>query len=293
MKKSHKRERGAWASDLSQDELEKQKVALEIEQLREPWWKRPGYLAIALPGLLALATLIVGVSTGYFKNQYDLIQVKNEKTQLEERVLEQDKQKLSQNINTLEARKQDLNKENLDNQLKFQREEQRLNSELERINKDRLIAFSDAQEKRQRLEKEERQLTADFQKRKEEVSNQVKEINDELAHVRNEALIAALTEKLSRLDKGSYREIFPILRKEKNNLQIYLGAVEQSLNNPGLGMRGRGAALMILYTFSKDKQWLNQFDKLFEDSMANQDSQDSLIGVFEAAALDLSQHDRY
>src|SRR5437867_11630713 len=184
MKDSHKHEKRAWASDLSQDELEKQKVALEIEQLREPWWRRPGYLAIALPGLLAFATLIVGVSTGFFKNQYDLIQIKNEKAGLEQRLLEQDKQKLNQdkdtlkaNIGELEDRKRVLSQESAANELKFQREQQRLAGELQKINNDRLAAFSEAQEKRQRLEKEERQLTADFQRRKEELTSQLAPLN--------------------------------------------------------------------------------------------------------------------
>src|SRR5437879_3451000 len=111
MKESHKRERGAWARELSQDELEKQKVALEIEQLREHWWKRPGYLAIVLPGLLAFATLIVGVSTGFFRNQYDLIQIRNEKAALEQRLLEQDKQKLNQDKEGLTTSIGDLEKQ--------------------------------------------------------------------------------------------------------------------------------------------------------------------------------------
>src|SRR5712664_2343255 len=108
MKESLKHRRGAWASDLSQDELEKQKLALEVEQLREPWWKRPGYLAIVIPSLLALGAVIAGFSTRFFQNQYELIELKNERALREKDEIEQDKQKLNQDKENLKTSIADL-----------------------------------------------------------------------------------------------------------------------------------------------------------------------------------------
>jgi len=300
MKKSHKHERGGWASDLSQDELEKQKVALEIEQLREPWWKRPGYLAIALPGLLAFATLIVGVSTGFFRNQYDLIQIKNEKAGLEQRLLEQDKQKLNQekevlktSIGDLEDKKRVLTQESLANQLKFQQEQQRLSGELQKINNDRLMVFSEAQEKRQKLEKEERQLLSDFQTKKEELTNQLAPLNEQISHLKNENFLIPFRHKLAptELSHQSYLDILPMLRTEKDNVPLYLGVMEQALESPGITPRGRGAVLQMLYAFSKNEKWWDLFDRLLKDQVEANNIE--FVGVPSVVADDLNQRDRY
>jgi hypothetical protein len=104
------------------------------------------------------------------------------------------------------------------------------------------MASSEAQEKRQELEKEERQLITDFQERKENLTRQLAPLNDQITHLKNETFLMPFRQMLtpSELDHGSFSKIFPMLRSEKDNLPLYLGAVEQALDDPKLERRGRG-----------------------------------------------------
>src|SRR5689334_18863799 len=48
------------------DDLERQKLLLEIRELQWSWWQRPSYIAAFLPAILGGLTLFVGYKTGYF-----------------------------------------------------------------------------------------------------------------------------------------------------------------------------------------------------------------------------------
>src|SRR5882762_10361168 len=66
--------------------LELRKLALEIADLERPWWRRPAYVLAALPTLLAFATVLVAVFSGYFQAAY--IKLENQKHDIEAQVKE-------------------------------------------------------------------------------------------------------------------------------------------------------------------------------------------------------------
>lgn len=50
--------------------LEEQKLLLEIDQLRLPWWKKPAYMAAVLPAAIGVFSLIYALSSGFFNRTY-------------------------------------------------------------------------------------------------------------------------------------------------------------------------------------------------------------------------------
>lgn len=62
------------------EDLEREKLRLEIEQLKEVWWKKPAYMLAALPTLLAVLSLIYGFANGYF--QATAVKLENQKHEL-------------------------------------------------------------------------------------------------------------------------------------------------------------------------------------------------------------------
>ena len=53
----------------SRDDLELQKLALEIRELQRAWWQRPVYLSILLPVVLGSLTVLAGILSGYFDRE--------------------------------------------------------------------------------------------------------------------------------------------------------------------------------------------------------------------------------
>jgi len=71
----------------SKDELERQKLALEIRELQRKWWKRPGYISALLPIMLASLTVLAGILSGFFdreraKLQNEIAILRDEKSAL-------------------------------------------------------------------------------------------------------------------------------------------------------------------------------------------------------------------
>jgi len=86
----------------SKDELERQKLELEIRELERKWWQRPVYLSILLPVALAALTVLTGILSGYFNR---------ERKQLASDIeaLKREKNALVQNVNDLATKnKEDL-----------------------------------------------------------------------------------------------------------------------------------------------------------------------------------------
>src|SRR5687767_2687642 len=63
------------------EDLEKEKLQLEIAELSRAWWKKPAYIGAALPTILALMTIVYGFVTGYFQSEFRRLQ--NDKAVLE------------------------------------------------------------------------------------------------------------------------------------------------------------------------------------------------------------------
>lgn len=174
-------------------ELEGEKILLEIEQLKEPWWKKPAYLSALLPTLLAFGTLMTAFLTGYFKNEYQLIDMKNESAKREQQLLKlekdalnTDKDKIQASIAGLEGRKQELEKERAANEAKFRTEQENLDRELGRLNTDRTVMVAEAQEKRQELNDKRAQLEQQYQTQRAAIDKQILALNNDLATLGDE-----------------------------------------------------------------------------------------------------------
>lgn len=93
------------------DDLERQKLLLEIEQLRQSWWKKPTYVLAALPTVLAFGTLLVGFLTGYF--QATATKLENQKRDIEKQIeqFNAQKQELDRQVKELNERKEQASTE--------------------------------------------------------------------------------------------------------------------------------------------------------------------------------------
>lgn len=84
--------------------LQLRKLALEIADLERPWWKRPGYILAALPTLLAIVALAVGIFNGFFSAQ--LTKLENQRHDLQAEVKEFETKR-----NSLSSQNQELQTE--------------------------------------------------------------------------------------------------------------------------------------------------------------------------------------
>ncbi len=82
-------------------DLEREKLLLEIEQLKQAWWKKPVYVLAALPTLLAVLSLIYGFANGYFQatatkleNQKHDLQIERDRLEAEIKEFAKEKEEL-------------------------------------------------------------------------------------------------------------------------------------------------------------------------------------------------------
>lgn len=102
-----------WAQkdEATKDDFDRLKTALEIQQLAVPWWKRPGYLGILLPTLIALASVFVAVANGVFSFELHELDVKKDKLGIDIARLELDKKRNQWDVDKFAETKARLEKE--------------------------------------------------------------------------------------------------------------------------------------------------------------------------------------
>lgn len=103
--------------ELSKDELERKKLAREINQLDAPWYRKPGYLALAIPITLGLFSTAGTTAVNIAETFTGLRDLKSKQMQLEH-----DTSRFALMADLLEREKQLVEDENL-----------RLNSELKLV----------------------------------------------------------------------------------------------------------------------------------------------------------------
>ena len=152
-------------STATKEELERKKIELEIKDLERPFWKRPVYVLAALPTLLAVATLLVGLFNGYFSAA--LIKLENQKHDVEAQ------------IKDFEAKRDELHSEN--ERLKTEKESLETKiAELNQTTQGRIITLE-----KKRLELEVANSTLSQQNnslstRKKETESELGRINKDL-----------------------------------------------------------------------------------------------------------------
>ena len=68
-------------NNMNLEDLEKEKVQLEIDELKRHWLKNPHYLQVLLPTILAIFSLLYAITSGLFSSKQELLELN--KRQLE------------------------------------------------------------------------------------------------------------------------------------------------------------------------------------------------------------------
>ena len=79
--------------------LECEKMEAEIQHLRERWWKKPGYIASAVPIVVAVSGLLAGIFTGYFDDRKQALEANIVNLEKQEKALQE---KISKNQETID-----------------------------------------------------------------------------------------------------------------------------------------------------------------------------------------------
>ena len=87
----------------TKDQLERDKLSLEIAELQREWWKRPAYIAAFFPSVLALLTLAYGLGNGYFDAEFARLENKKYELERETRLLEERKTRLLERVQEAQA----------------------------------------------------------------------------------------------------------------------------------------------------------------------------------------------
>lgn len=69
---------------IGADDLEREKLLLEIAELKKTWWKKPAYISALFPTLLTLVALVYGFANGYF--QASFVKIENQKHDLQKEI---------------------------------------------------------------------------------------------------------------------------------------------------------------------------------------------------------------
>lgn len=89
--------------EKTKDDLEKEKIDLEIKELKRKWYKKKEYLQILLPTIIAFFSLIYAIVTGFFSTKYEQFELKKEQLKTETLYFEQKKEQLLSNNASLKT----------------------------------------------------------------------------------------------------------------------------------------------------------------------------------------------
>ena len=81
--------------------LELEKLALEVSQLRAPWWRRPSFILAALPTMLATLTVAYGLANGYFQAAATKLENQRHNLEVEVKAFTEQKTKLQVDLEKL------------------------------------------------------------------------------------------------------------------------------------------------------------------------------------------------
>ena len=91
------------ASPQSKDDLEREKLALEVRVLSRPWWRRGSTYATFVPIGIALLAGVQGLRSGFFDRQRQLLELRERQLQIAVSDLEGDRDSLQVLIRTAAA----------------------------------------------------------------------------------------------------------------------------------------------------------------------------------------------
>jgi len=86
-----------------QEDLEREKLHLEIAQLRKPWWRKVGTYATLVPIMIAIVAMIQGLRSGFFDRQAQILELRERQLRIDVSVLERARDSISTLIETARA----------------------------------------------------------------------------------------------------------------------------------------------------------------------------------------------
>jgi len=155
-------------TELTKEELERKKIELEIKDLERPFWKRPVYVLAALPTLLAVGTLSVGLFNGYFSAS--LTKLDNQKHDVEAQ------------IKDFEAKRDELHTENE----RLKTEKASVEQKIAELGKTFSVKVEGLEQKRSDLERHNNDLSAqtnDLTQQRKELEHRVGRMQEDFAAV--------------------------------------------------------------------------------------------------------------
>lgn len=91
------------------EQLELEKLRLEVGELKLSWWKRPVYLGLAIPIVLALLTFLTALLTGWFDEKREQLEDQKKILTLEVHELRRERDQLRTGVENLFAESEKLN----------------------------------------------------------------------------------------------------------------------------------------------------------------------------------------
>lgn len=219
---------------LSKEELESEKLQLEIKQLREHWWQKPSYVLAALPTLLAIISLIYGLSNGYF-------QALAMKLEIDRGNLQSQKSNLEQDIKNFTSQKEELRQTiaNLENE----RSERQASI-------DNLLVVQE-----------------ELKGQNDKLQSNIKGLEGRLVISTFEAYLDAVKRSPEIINSQEAHDLANILYKSGPERSRYIELLKGILNSKESSSTLRGTVLQIMYNGTGDSIWLEQFLTLLRNKI--------------------------
>lgn len=93
------------------NELEKQKLELEIKILKKPWFKKLEFYKVLIPTIAILASLYFAFGRGILDSEKSRLEVQKAQLKLDISTFEVEKNKLNKEVNTIHEKKTELEKQ--------------------------------------------------------------------------------------------------------------------------------------------------------------------------------------
>jgi len=125
--------------DYSKEQLEFEKLKLEIENERKPFYKKLSFYSYLSPVAVSIAAIIFSISTGFFENESKLLDLRKENLKNEISLFVMQKDSLLSAVDLLKAERDSIYYDN--NNLKEQNKELKLLSNELTLNQNELNQY--------------------------------------------------------------------------------------------------------------------------------------------------------
>lgn len=157
---------------MTTDELEKQKLELEVSELQKSWLRKPDVLKVLLPTTFAIFSLIYAISTGFFSSKSELLELKKKQLEFEVSQFEKDKTNLIETNEKLEIKRLALLDTLKTKSFKLEKYRTSLNRERRKI-REMNEELANLKNTRNNYNKQIAELQKDYEKKKEKYLTEI------------------------------------------------------------------------------------------------------------------------